>query len=50
LYSEDFNDTIRKSHQNPSVIRIYEEYLGDPNGHKAHHLLHTTYSQKPKLV
>lgn len=50
LYSEDANDSIRKSHQNPSVIRIYEEYLGDPNGHKAHHLLHTTYSQKPKLV
>ena len=50
LYSEDANDKIRKSHQNPSVVRIYEEYLGDPNGHKAHHLLHTTYSQKPKLV
>ncbi|MGV8905485.1 MAG: NADH-dependent [FeFe] hydrogenase, group A6 [Acetobacterium sp.] len=50
LYSEDANNTIRKSHQNPSVIRLYEEYLEAPNSHKAHHILHTTYSQKPKLV
>lgn len=51
LYNEDANVlTYRKSHQNPSVIRLYKEYLGEPNGHKSHHLLHTTYSQKPKLV
>jgi len=49
LYTEDANKTIRKSHQNPSVIRLYEEYLEEPNSHKAHHILHTTYSQKPKL-
>jgi NADP-reducing hydrogenase subunit HndD len=51
LYDEDANVlTYRKSHQNPSVIRLYEEYLEEPNSHKAHHLLHTTYSAKPKLV
>ena len=51
LYDEDANVlTYRKSHQNPSVIRLYEEYLEEPNSHKAHHLLHTTYSVKPKLV
>jgi len=40
----------RKSHQSPSVIRIYDEFLGEPNGEKSHHLLHTTYCKKPKLV
>lgn len=51
LYVSDATITkYRKSHQSPAVIRIYEEYLGEPNGHKSHHLLHTTYSQKPKLV
>ena len=49
LYSEDASKKYRKSHQNPSVIRIYEEFLGEPGGHKAHELLHTTYSQKAKV-
>lgn len=49
LYSEDSRKQYRKSHQNPSVIRLYEEYLGEPGGHKSHELLHTTYSQKPKI-
>ena len=49
LYTEDANKTIRKSHQNPSVVRLYEEFLEEPNSHKAHHILHTTYTQKPKL-
>lgn len=51
LYNEDANVLkYRKSHQNPSIVRIYEEYLEEPNSHKAHHLLHTSYSPKPKLV
>jgi NADP-reducing hydrogenase subunit HndD len=51
LYTEDAeNMTYRKSHQNPSVIKIYEEFLEKPCGHKSHELLHTTYSQKPKLI
>ena len=49
LYSEDAGKKYRKSHQNPSVIRIYDEFLGEPGGHKAHELLHTTYSQKAKV-
>ena len=49
LYTEDANKGIRKSHQNPSVVRLYEEFLEEPNSHKAHHILHTTYSKKPKL-
>lgn len=51
LYSEDADRLeFRKSHQNPSVIRLYDEYLGEPGDHKAHCLLHTTYSKKPTLT
>lgn len=46
LYSEDTYAAIRKSHDNPVVKKIYAEYLGEPNGHKAHHLLHTTYTKR----
>ena len=49
LYTEDSNKQYRKSHQNPSVIRLYEEFLGEPCGHKSHELLHTTYMKRPKL-
>ncbi|MDO4287946.1 MAG: NADH-dependent [FeFe] hydrogenase, group A6 [Eubacterium sp.] len=49
LYTEDSDKKYRKSHQNPSIIRLYEEFLGEPCGHKSHELLHTTYSQKPKI-
>lgn len=51
LYNEDANVLpLRKSHQNPSVIRLYEEYLEKPNSHKSHCILHTKYSAKPKLI
>ena len=43
LYAEDEALTIRKSHQNPSVIELYKEYLGEPGSEKAHHILHTSY-------
>ncbi|MCT4661988.1 MAG: NADH-dependent [FeFe] hydrogenase, group A6 [Tissierellales bacterium] len=46
LYSEDESKTIRKSHENPMIKKLYDEYLGEPNGHKSHHLLHTTYKKK----
>ena len=47
LYDQDANDTpLRKSHKNESVMRAYTDYLGEPNGHKAHELLHTHYSAK----
>lgn len=46
LYSEDSNKIIRKSHENPFVKKLYEEYLGKPYGEKAHDLLHTTYVKR----
>lgn len=44
LYKEDRELPVRKSHQNPDIIKLYEEFLEKPNSHKAHELLHTTYS------
>jgi iron-only hydrogenase group A len=49
IYKEDEGKTLRKSHQNPDIIRIYEEFLGAPLSEKSHHLLHTTYHYKEKL-
>ncbi len=46
LYRNDEAKTIRKSHENASVIKLYEEYLGKPGSEKAHHLLHTSYVQR----
>lgn len=48
LYSEDEASVLRKSHENPYVKALYEEFLGEPNSHKAHELLHTHYKAKPK--
>ena len=46
LYSEDEGKVLRKSHDNPYIARIYEEYLGTPCGHKSHELLHTHYVKR----
>jgi len=47
LYKEDKSLPLRKSHKNPEIIKLYEEHLeGKPGSHKAHKLLHTTYSDK----
>ncbi|MBU3113422.1 NADH-dependent [FeFe] hydrogenase, group A6 [Clostridium lacusfryxellense] len=46
LYNEDKNKAIRKSHDNPSIKKIYEEFLGEPYGVKAHELLHTQYVKR----
>jgi len=43
IYSEDKNKNIRKSHENPYITKLYEEFLGAPMSEKAHHLLHTKY-------
>ena len=48
LYTIDEKSTIRKSHENPVLKKIYEEYLGEPGGHKAHKLLHTSYVSREK--
>ena len=44
LYQEDEGKQIRVSHKNEQVIRLYDEFLGSPNSHLAHELLHTTYN------
>ncbi|MBP5640525.1 MAG: iron hydrogenase small subunit, partial [Victivallales bacterium] len=46
LYTEDERKTIRLSHNNPDIQKLYSEYLGEPGSEKAHHLLHTVYHQK----
>ena len=48
LYSIDEKSTIRKSHENPVIKKIYEEFLEKPGSHKAHELLHTTYQERSK--
>ncbi len=48
LYDDDKNLTYRKSHKNPEIKALYDEYLGEPGSHKAHELLHTTYVKRPK--
>jgi len=48
LYNEDANLPKRKSHDSPLIKKVYAEYLGEPGGHKAHELLHTTYVERNK--
>lgn len=43
IYAEDEGMSVRKSHENPEVIKLYKDFLGEPNGEKSHHLLHTSY-------
>ncbi len=47
-YAEDAGKPKRKSHENEEVQLLYKEFLGEPNGHKAHELLHTHYHARPK--
>ena len=46
LYDEDAAKELRLSHLNADVKKLYEEFLGEPNSHKAHELLHTTYVKR----
>jgi iron only hydrogenase large subunit-like protein len=51
LYAIDANKTLRKSHESPAIQDLYREFLGEPNGHKSHELLHTTYvAREPRGV
>ncbi|MCF8303988.1 MAG: [FeFe] hydrogenase, group A [Bacteroidales bacterium] len=50
IYQEDDNKKIRKSHENPYIKELYEEFLGKPMGEKAHHLLHTHYFKRGRKV
>jgi NADH-quinone oxidoreductase subunit G len=47
LYQDDRSCALRHSHENPEVIRLYEDFLGKPLGAKAHELLHTRYTARP---
>ncbi|WP_369019072.1 NADH-dependent [FeFe] hydrogenase, group A6 [Thermatribacter velox] len=49
IYEVDRKLPLRKSHENPAVKQLYEEFLGEPNGEKAHHLLHTHYVPREKM-
>ncbi len=50
LYTADQRKAIRKSHENPSIIKLYEEFLGKPGSELAHKLLHTEYFPKSNEV
>ncbi len=50
IYREDSNKAIRKSHENPYIINLYKEFLGEPMSEKAHHLLHTQYFDRTEKV
>ncbi len=47
LYKADADMPVRKSHENPEIKKIYEDFLEQPNSHKAHELLHTHYMHRP---
>jgi iron-only hydrogenase group A len=48
LYQDDREKTVRYSHENPYIKRLYEEFLDAPLSEKSHHLLHTTYAPRPE--
>jgi len=48
LCGDDRDQKLRYSHENPYVKKLYEDFLGEPNGHKSHHLLHTKYTARPE--
>lgn len=50
IYREDAGKPIRKSHENPYIIKLYEEFLGKPMSEKSHQLLHTHYTDKRKKI
>jgi NADP-reducing hydrogenase subunit HndD len=50
IYAEDEGKSLRKSHENPDIIKLYDEFLGKPGSHLAHKLLHTHYFAKNKQV
>ncbi len=48
IYAEDTAMTLRKSHENPEVVEVYKQFLGEANSHKAHDLLHTHYKTRKR--
>ena len=50
LYKEDKSLPLRKSHENPTIKKIYKEFLEKPGSHKAHEILHTSYKKRSKFL
>ncbi|MEG0832097.1 MAG: iron hydrogenase small subunit, partial [Acidaminococcaceae bacterium] len=48
LFDCDQASVLRKSHENPEIIKLYANWLGEPLGPKAHHLLHTHYTPQTR--
>ena len=46
LYDQDAAMPVRKSHENPAVKAVYDEFFGEPGSHKAHEILHTSYVKR----
>ncbi|MDE5583907.1 MAG: [FeFe] hydrogenase, group A [Ruminococcus sp.] len=46
LYDIDKSKPVRKSHENPAIKAVYDEYFGEPGSHKAHEVLHTSYVKR----
>lgn len=46
IYRHDAKLEVRKSHKNPDIIKLYDDFLGEPLGHQSHHLLHTEYRSR----
>jgi len=49
IYQEDRSKPLRKSHENPAVLTLYKDFMGEPYGEKAHQLLHTSYTKRRKI-
>ena len=49
IYAEDAGMTIRKSHENPEVVKLYKDFLKEPNGELSHKLLHTKYTRSDRF-
>jgi len=49
IYEEDRSKPLRKSHENPAVMALYKDFMGEPYGEKAHELLHTSFTQREKI-
>jgi NADH-quinone oxidoreductase subunit G len=49
IYQEDRSKPLRKSHENPAVLALYKDFMGEPYGEKAHQLLHTSFTKRQKL-
>ena len=50
VYKTDRELPVRKSHENPAIVRIYQDFFGEPGGHLAHELLHTHYTDRSDLL